>query len=320
MFSEDVLEFITRDTPLSADLVELAWSDISTETKLEIIETFRAQKPYMPQWLVELGLRDEAAIVRYFASRQNNYNDQEYRGLIENDPCSLVRGNNIRVGWLDNFDQIDKLDFKNKLSAIRNLQSAKFEYFVDWLEKNHSKMDRQELVYVVLEYFKHPKVKELLENQSSRLDGMAEFSLGKAMKKLWSIVNDVSYPSLPYLTLYAPTKLGMDEMKIDDFKHLSTDVLKNVVRRRSSKEIDALVRHIIDNPSQYDAEITKEIRSDMADDAEDLSFLEKKYQDYIFPSFIRSEKNAKQMVEIQRKIYQIEDAIKAQKNKKGLFF
>jgi hypothetical protein len=67
MLSEQVLREITGEGPFCEHLVKLAWPSLSTGAKLQVVSALQsAHHRHTPNWLADIGLADNALIVRYW--------------------------------------------------------------------------------------------------------------------------------------------------------------------------------------------------------------------------------------------------------------
>jgi hypothetical protein len=347
MLSEKILEQLARHTAFSRPLVEMAWPNLSTESRLNVIQSIQGDSINRgtPAWLARLALDDPAPVVRYWAARYTYFNnsgpaqlragfeflaatdeDRVLYAKAEADPCELVR---------QCIEQRDALELKDLMSAphlrrlafIRNLAIPSLGRFIERLEEGvASGIPDPELRECANEFFMHPRVQDDMKRQPEDFwDGFDAYQCGEGMRRGWALTKTAG-PGLRLTLAYAlPTSYGLGTMKADELAQLPDAVLDTFIYRTDeTKEIGAVVQLMREHPDRFSPAIIEKVRThDRHDDgarpsAEEIDKSRK------LQAVDRHEITLKAVLELQRKVSELqalmEEAATAGANRKrGLF-
>ena len=272
MLSERSLEYLTRPTPLRQHLVRLAWPNLITESKLQLIELVKSERDgnsffnrkrtgssfvVTPHWLVELALEDEAPIVRYWASRDFEFigsddsdNPWVYDGdatdadralytSARKDSAPLVRAFcdcNHDSGYTTLFSQTQLA----RLNFFRNAASpGDLAWFVTWLDGGHNEgIPDVELAECAEEYFSRLETLEVLEHPATSSIG-TDAANAEVLTLGWALAKKSKPPLQDLLARVLPTSLGNQRVDIEELSSMPSEVSMWFGSRVfSSSEID----------------------------------------------------------------------------------
>jgi hypothetical protein len=290
MLPETVLEELTRATGLREHLVAMAWPNLSTESRLQVIATIEGTgvSKGTPTWLTKLALNDAAPIVRYWAARHSffrNKGPEQYReefkafaateedqalyAKAEADPCDLVRyclgkGTVLTI----NYKTLTALSQLERLAFIRHLDIPNLESFIAWLEEATSAaVPDPELAECAVEFFAHPRVvSDLKRGAADFFDGYDAHRCGEGMRKGWALTKTAGSALRNVLCYILPTSYGLGTMAVDDLAQLPDDVLETFFYRSESKEVDGVLKLMHDQPDRFSQKIIEKFKKWGEDD------------------------------------------------------
>lgn len=304
MLQGKLLEYIVRRSPLQESLVRLAWPSLSTESRLQVVQAIQDSEVdgAAPQWLLELALDDAAAIVRFWAARNERFFDDaakswpnwitekmldarlaaspmlnayrqkasELRTKADADPEWLVRAC-TRCGNAITFATLTAAPQQNRLVFLRTLEWPELSSFAEWLgEALASNVPDEELNDCAQEFFAHPDVQRKLKRETWEFsDGAEAYFAGKGLKAAWDVVRKAGPKLCHTLAFYLPTSLGLTAVAADELATLPEDVVVRLIHRRiDSKEIQDLIETVRNSPERFSESICDALRraDDIADD------------------------------------------------------
>lgn len=286
MLSEKIVEELARNTPLSERLITEAWPDLSTESRLQIIQaSVDAHLGSAPIWLSILAVKDEAPIVRWWAARLTLFkrpppadggegaqdpfaflfaNTDDERQLVARakaDPSDLVQvcadmGDTLSYGTLSTSTQFRRLAFLRGLT-MRDLGS-----FVQWLDMAvDADVPDQELGECAEEFFALPRVqRDLKRDPDDFRDGMDAYHAGKGIETGWRVVKKAG-PILQRNLMYVmPTRMGLGRITPDELAQMPEAVLSAFpYRSDQSKEIAAVIALMREHPERFPEEAIRSL-------------------------------------------------------------
>ncbi|BEP38483.1 hypothetical protein GmRootV59_54360 (plasmid) [Variovorax sp. V59] len=246
MISESVLEELTRKSPLCQPLIEAAWPDLSTESKLQLIDAMlvlNIRRP--PDWLVKLALGDAAAIVRFWGAKQAYSRSlTELTEMTKVDECALVRTIVQRPRLAIELPQ------QARLLAIRSDIDSLLALVVFLDAGLAAGVPDSELAECSEEFFLKPGVRA--EFATKFTDGMEAHTAGSSMKDGWALAKKAGPELAGSLAWNLPTKYGMGRMKAEELLQMPDIVLQYLVGRvYQTPEQQEVASHILDHPERY---------------------------------------------------------------------
>lgn len=279
MLPEKIVEELVRNTELSKELVLMAWPSLSTESKLQVICAYHLQSgsPSTPDWLAQIALDDDSALVKYWAARYTYFNtnpadaklfpasedDQRLYIKAARDESPLVRFCTEKHQLLFSFENLNELPQTSRLLAIRHLDYPSLSTFTQWLESAiNKKIPDHELRDCAQEFFMHPSVKkEMARTPSDFNDGFDAYQSRKGMEKGWEVVRKAERGLRIVLSCYLPTSSGMGSMNIEDLTTLPDEALSMLIYQMpTSKEVDSLKNLIRNHPEKFSESIQKDLK------------------------------------------------------------
>lgn len=284
MLSEKVLEELVRRTALSEHLVTAAWPDLSTESRLQVMQAVtEANMDSCPAWLSQLALVDGAEIVRYFGARYTSFStpedlkranegglffghkptpeDIELYERTSRDASELVRAG-LNEGNQFNFKTLTKTPQMHRLLFIRSLTLPTLEPFMEWLsEAIDAGVPDAELGECTQEFMALPRIKrELARDRMDFSDGWDAYSAGKGVELAWQVVKKAGPVVQNYLVYELPTSMGLHTCSVEELASMPERVLSSFpYRSDESKEIAAVVRLIRDHPERFPKEVVESL-------------------------------------------------------------
>lgn len=288
MLSEDILEELTRSSALQRDLVHLAWHSLSTESKLQLVQALQSGlTPSTPDWLVDLALKDAAAIVRFWAARYAYLPDSVPDNLLipsiapseedvarwaavqaDTEPLISACAKCESSSWITE-NLIEQPQYL-RIVTIRRLTSPNFAVFIDWIEKAIAAgVADEELQECIHEFFALPGLKEELELPETEQDPYAAHSRERALEKGWELTKLASDRTQRTLAFALPLKVGRHgKVKTDLFASLPGPVIDALLFRVGDKDSDMLSElreRISANPENYPPEAQQALNREAED-------------------------------------------------------
>lgn len=278
MLPDDVLEELVRKAPLRQYLIEAAWHDLCTESRLQLLSAVaRSEDGPLPEWLSLLGLRDKSRIVRYATAQRtqfsraaeradasnaqllqaqvdgdHTFSNQEIVRIASGDPSKLV----VAVAALSTapctpigscMSQIERLVFS------RTCDGWFFGNFVSWLGAaiDNGTSDAA-LGECVTEYLARDDVRGALAEiaEGNEVAVANDHCLNEAIALAWSVIKRAGPHVRTQLALVMPTRHGMFRISLEQLCEMPTDVLAVFPYRHDSEEIRAVVRRMREAPQR----------------------------------------------------------------------
>jgi hypothetical protein len=282
MLSDKILEELVRDTPMSEHLVKEAWPDLSTESRLQIIQTSAdLHHGYLPTWLSVLAINDGAPIVRYWAARVTHFKkpapeggtlpiflsaatdeEKQLYATAAADPSELVRlcadrGETLNYRTLNTATQFQRLAFLRGLSTTPGIGA-----FFEWLNMAiDAGVPDRELGECVQEYLALPRVqKDLTRDPDDFEEGMDAYSAGKDIEPAWRAVKKAGEIVQGQLAYVLPTRMGLWTIKADELAQMPEKVLTVLTwRSDGSREIAAVIALMHEHPERFPEDAIKSL-------------------------------------------------------------
>ena len=293
MLSEAVLVDIARPGPTQQMVVAAAWPSLAVESRLQVIAAVQGGgiNRSTPDWLLDLAMQDDAAIVRYWAARSAYFreegpfdlNEKMDQGFFKRKPAApedlararaarsdsseLVRLSVDRLGILGGGDVLTSMPQLQRLIAIRNDANPTFSAFIDWLCRAvEEQIPDDELASCSAEFFAHVEVIAKMKVDDFE-DGYAAHLEGQAVTNAWALLKGKAGPSLTaQLVWLLPVKRGFGSVTADELSSMPDRVLANLLHRRGDGatfvELAELIRR---QPERFSPDIVKSLKRDDED-------------------------------------------------------
>jgi hypothetical protein len=284
MLSEAVLAELTRNSPLTPTLVELAWPSLSDESKLAVIQAWQHRHSYpdCPEWLGRLGMADASPLVRHWVARYTHFRRERPAGFMgfelfaatdedraltaqaTADASPTVRAFVERP----EFDGLSQRSALDRLLIIRHISMPKLEPFVDWLHEAHTAgVSDAELRVCAEEFFAIPRVqRDLARKQSDFLDGYDAHSSGQGMFKGWQLAHVAELGLACALAFTLPTEYGLRTMKPEELATLPHRVFETLLYRDENPVLEQLFDYVRQHPDRASPETAAALAKHDADD------------------------------------------------------
>jgi hypothetical protein len=305
MLSDKILEELVRNTPMSEYLIKETWPDLSTESRLQIIQASAdLHHGFLPTWLSVLALNDSAPIVRYWAARLTYFKkpapessddgeqkmfaflsvstdeEKQLYATATADPSELVRlcadgGETLSYQTLSTVTQFRRLAF------LRGLSRPYLGSFFEWLDAAiDAGVPDRELGECAQEFLALPHVQEeLTRNPDDFQDGMDAYSAGKDIETAWQVVKKAGVILQRRLVYVLPTRMGLTKIKADELAQMPEEVLTAFPwRSDGSEEIAAVLALMHEHPERFPEGAVKSLnRADGMLPGSDLSNARARY-------------------------------------------
>lgn len=282
MLHEQVLEELTRKTQLQEHLVKMAWPDISTESKLAIIQsTQNSAMKSTPSWLLRIAMEDKATVVRLWAAKhgyfEKPYKDGQLRfgeppseediALREkglNDVEPLVRACVDMPSSLMGYDELTNMPQLDRLLSIRNNNFDRFdEAFINWIAKAFDAgISDSELRDCVDEYFMTPGVSTSLTEEESG-DIFMDMGMKNGMEKGWELAKRVTPVLQLTLASRLPLRVGrFSKITAEEMAEWPSKIQDCLIYRTPNESTDELWkfrRMIEEHPEKFVEEVVKSL-------------------------------------------------------------
>lgn len=280
MLNETVLEELLRDTPMREHLVREAWEDLSTESRLQVIQALSAgPNSVVPNWLCMLALNDKAPIVRYWAARLADFRGPPPKGVAPRlaalyertdvqaqlyekanaDSSELVRLCAARGSALSYTTLVTVSQFQ-RLAFLRTLSFPSPREFFGWLDTAiGAGVPDLELADCMREFVSLPEVRaQLGQDPLDFDDGLDAHHAGKSIKAGWDVAR-IAGPALQrQLASVLPTRMGLTTITADELATMPENALAALPWRvHESEEIAQLVAMMHEHPERFPDEAVK---------------------------------------------------------------
>lgn len=287
MLSDGVLQEFARETMTQERLVTMAWPDLSTSERLQVIQAVSGNgRPSTPDWLMKLAVSDPATIVRLWAARHHYFHKPRPEGAVmfgdpptaedlaltekvSRDPNPLVAACINLPGLLSFYDDLTNLDHEVRLFAITNARAHFDIAFFKWLEKSVPVIDDRQLAECVYDFFANQSVIESLDKAGGQRDYLVELGMIDGMKKGWDLTRSAGPVLRHTLAWRLPLAIKQTAMRASDLATLPPEIL-NIIIARSERdlndEIGNLFKMMREEPGKFDPSVIKSL-----DDESDYS-------------------------------------------------
>jgi hypothetical protein len=280
MLSDSVFKQLTKSSPLQQRLVAAAWPNLTTESKLAIIDAASGQTKLRatPYFLVDLAQNDSAEIIRYWATVSAYFErppDNEIARLVlkdrvidpaqtqrtarlDSDPSELVRAGGVSTGIVSTGKSLIKQPQLSRLVQIRKATSPSTDSFADFVEAAiAAKVPDREICECIDEYFAREDV--FSELQELHPDGYGEYSKGKGWEHLWTISATAALP-IGYLIATRGAVAGRFwKLKREMIQALPADLLVHCLYR--DEEVFEEIRKIVrEDSDKFDPKVVKQVK------------------------------------------------------------
>lgn len=331
MLSERVFEEMTRDTPFRQHLVEMAWSSLSVEAKLQVIQTVQIEGTRAtPAWLTDLALADTAPVVRYWAARHTYFvadlNKFSFMGATEDDvvrhkkatedSCELVRLCAEKDNTLT-YETLTQRTHLHRLAFIRNLRVASLGPFIRWLIKAvDAGLPDAELRDFTLEFFALFRHQRELSRKGydfiaySASDDQDD----QCMQLGWEITKKAGRELQRALSEGLPLRWGFSEMRAEELVQLPAGVIESLLlcRTKDSPEVERLADMVRKRPEQFHEDVIVSLKTydEVMEFTDDLSQeMEADYRLHSMPS--QQEAILETVLELRHKLDDLRQTVNA---------
>jgi hypothetical protein len=281
MLSDSVFRQLTKSSPLQRRLVEAAWPNLTTESKLAIIDAACGPDKLRatPYFLVDLAQNDSAEIIRYWATvsayferppsnelAARFYQDrvidpaQERRtARFDSDPSELVQAAGAWTGIVSIEKSLIEHPQLTRLVQLRKASSPSTDSFADFVEAAiAAKLPDREVCECIEEYFAREDV--FSELRELHPDGYGEFSKGKGWEHLWSIAATAPLTVAYRIAAQGAVAGKFWKLKLEAIEALPADLVAHCVHRDEGifEELREAVRKC---PDKFDPKVVKKVKS-----------------------------------------------------------
>jgi hypothetical protein len=280
MLSDSVLKQLTKSSPLQQRLVEAAWPNLTTESKLAIIDAASgpAKLRATPYFLIDLAQNDSAEIVRYWATVSAYFERPPSNELaqrvfkervidpaqtrrtasLDSDPSELVRSAGVSTGIVSLGKSLIEQPQLSRLVQIRKASSPSTDSFADFVEAAIAdQVPDREVGECIDEYFAREDV--FSELQELHPDGYGEYSKGKGWEHLWAIAATASLPIAYRVVAMGAVSGKFWTLKLELIEKLPTDLLTHCVYR-DEEVFEQLREAVRKSPDKFDPELVKQVK------------------------------------------------------------
>ncbi|ANB78123.1 hypothetical protein AYM40_37800 (plasmid) [Paraburkholderia phytofirmans OLGA172] len=274
MLSDKILEELVRRTPMSEHLVTEAWPDLSTESRLQIIqEIVDANLGFLPTWLAVLAMNDRAPIVRYWAARSTYFKEPESEGSTnatqalfgflnastaeEKRLYATAKADSsqlVQAGIDKSYRTLTDSTQLRRLTVLRSQSMPHLAEFFGWLDAAiDAGVSDRELSECAQEFLALPKVNEELRRDPTDFeDGLNAYSAGKVFETAWRVAKKAGASLQRWLASNIPTRMGLWKLDVDELAQMPDEVLAELPwRKDNSEEVAAVLALMRDNPGRF---------------------------------------------------------------------
>lgn len=279
MLSDSIFKQLTKSSPLQKCLVEAAWPNLSTESKLAIIDAVSTPLRATPHFLVDLAQADSAEIIRYWATVSAYFerppdNDLAKRVFanrtvapeqirrterLDSDQSDLVRAAGAPTGMVAVGTSLIEQPQLTRLVQIRKASHPSTDSFADFVEAGiKAQIPVHEIRECIEEYFAREDV--FSELQELHVDGFGEFSKTKGWEHLWSIAATAPLPIGYRIATQGAVTAKYWNLKFEVVEGLPSALLAQCIYR--DEEIFEKLRDAVRNsPAKFDPDVVKKVES-----------------------------------------------------------
>jgi len=262
MLNKFLLNQFTQASPASRVMCRRAWPSISSESKLQIIESYQSTGD-LPFWLLELALGDKAEIVRIWCMKTADievnglvdkdlyiqiYGEKEYKEKLEiytktqNDSSDLVR-DHVGRNYFNTFIDFTTISQDSRLIRIRHMLGFSHHMFIKLFDEIYQKLSKEDLIECL---------DEIIENLDKYWSLQIDIETLEEGWKLASTVNEnVASRLVKILPIQANNKWIKAELMLELPPLAKFWVLKTN-EKIYTQEIIRFIKVIIENRESYD--------------------------------------------------------------------
>ena len=285
MLSEQVLDYLARNSPLQEQLTTVAWPSISTESKLQLIEAIQRSKAidhWTPDWLMALAINDGAAVVRYWAAHHFHFKDgsgedrpiffgtkatdldKALHAQAMADPEWLVKACVNNADLLLSPEAMSATQQSDRLAYLRHKSLLQLTPVITWLDKAVDEgVPDKELYQCAEEVFSHPQIQvELKRPELDYAEGSDAYYAGKGVIVGWEVVRKAGPRLRSFLSFYLPTSMGLGRIKPEELATMPTEVIRNFgFRSDCTGEIKKALELVCSSPEKFSEIVLKAAES-----------------------------------------------------------
>ena len=286
MLPESILEELTRHSygPVQEAVVCMAWPSLTVETKLQVLDKILpvGRTNTVPPWLMNLALRDEHTVVRFWAARRMSFAylptkeelfdpplpfegpaQLELTRQLQQDPSEMVRSASKGLSGVS-FKRLENQPQLERLLMVRHLYRPHLFALIDWLKEiaQNGIITDYDLRDIVDEFFRHPDVRTYLADEDSfrRLagDDMFYFKDSNAIVDGWMLAK-TSTPGLQYaLARNLPISRGYSSLAIEQALEMPTTILEYIIQGEEENPlVRELKKRVAAEPNRFDDSVVR---------------------------------------------------------------
>lgn len=289
MLSGKVLKELVERSHIQDDLIELAWSALDVESKLQIIsELQKGGELQLSDKMLALAGKDDSPIVRFWASRfsvvadflsdverKAERSDDKIGWLsehtkeaiktakrLQNDEVTIVREMaNLKVGLFRGPEE--PLNPRQRLLAARFFGTTSIFQMMEWVDKlwQDGDIQQDEVDMIVTEILQSTRVGEEFPADELNRDGMTHFSNLQNAAEIWKMACRLPKYAAKVIGYFAPITVEGSNVLVDVFDELPSETQAAAISRRDSN-IAELLERVRANSDNYDEEVLKTVERD----------------------------------------------------------
>jgi len=263
MLSENVLEHLTRKTPLREHLISTAWPSLSIESKLQVIDTLTegGGLSVLPDWLIFLAMGDASPIVQYWGLKDAYFkipkpdlpkdSSMDFYQRASDSQQPLVKSLAAKAGMFG-FEHLNNASQLSRLAILRNGNTDNFALFMSWLDQAFENgIPDIELGECCTEFLNLKVVQEELSTKFFE-EGYDAHTAGKGIETAWNLMKKAGPYLLSSLLYRIPTSLGLKTIKVEILCDMPEKVLSAYPYWTApSREIEQVVELMRSNPERF---------------------------------------------------------------------
>lgn len=263
MLSENVLEHLTRKTPLREHLISTAWPSLSVESKLQVIDTLigGGGLSVLPDWLIYLAMDDVSPIVQYWGLKDAYFNlpksdlpkdsSMDFYQCASDSQKPLVKSLAAKAGMFG-FEHLNNSSQLSRLAILRNGNTDSFSLFMSWLDQAFENgIPDIELGECCTEFLNLKVIQEELSTKFFH-EGYDAYTAGNGIETAWMLMKKAGPYLLSSLLYRIPTSLGLKTIKVETLCDMPEKVLSAYPYWTApSREIEQVVELMRSNPERF---------------------------------------------------------------------
>lgn len=273
MLSSPVVAELAKRSQLRERMVRMAWPDLSTESKLVLIETINRTEAsgVTPDWLLEFAIQArEPAIVRLWAAKASKVRIREPFDPEDDFLVALAARNKVLYEALmadrDPLIHLVTLEFEDLPGTLALEEMVFFWRFIartnlgnliDWLETLVVNPENELIaVNCIDEFFQREDVQrelEIIEPEDGQ-DATYQYSV---IERGWKICRVTpSAPIAHRLASFLPLSSSLPIMKVEELATLPVAMLKGIFHRvKYCYKIERLLQQVEEKPEAFHKDV-----------------------------------------------------------------